>query len=309
MTNRAPFPPAPIQPPPGPTQTLPPPGPTPPPALSPAGRTGLRALVVIAAALLLVLGLGALTAVAVGLGSTRVVADSQALPATMRTLTVDTGSVPMSVQIESDADAREPRAELRFISTADAGDHTLDIATGPDTRISVRGTTPDWMEWARAGQLTIVLPPQLGQRLTVTTEQQLGVLKVEADLDRLVARSTGGAVILEGSARVIEAEVRQGAVVSDDPVRVRESFSANVIEGDVDVSFRDEPPSSIEATTSNGDVTLDLPGDGPFLVTAIAGTEYDNTQVRVPQTSDPAEAAATVMARTGRGDIVIEQAR
>lgn len=294
MTNLAPLSPPPVQ---------------PPPALSPAGRTGLRALVVIAAALLLVLALGALTAVAVGLGSTRVVADSQPLPATMRTLTVDTGSVPMSVQIETDADAREPHAELRFVSTADAGDHTLDIAGGPDTRISVQGTTPGWMGWARAGQLTIKLPPQLGERLTVTTEQQLGVLIVKADLDHLVAHSTGGAVILDGSARVIEAEVRQGAVVADDPVRVRESFSANVIEGDIDVAFRDEPPRSIEATTSDGDVTLDLPGQGPFLVTAIAETEYDNTQVRVPQTSNPAESAATVMARTGRGDIVIEQTR
>jgi hypothetical protein len=265
--------------------------------------------VVIAAALLLVGGLGALTAAAVGLGSTRVVADSRPLPATMRTLTVDTGSVPMSVRIETDPDAREPRAELRFVSTADAGDHTLDIAAGPDTRISVRGSTPEWMEWARAGQLTVVLPPQLSQRLTVTTEQQLGVLEVEADLDRLVARSTGGAVILGGSARVIEAEVRQGAVVSDDPVRVRESFSANVVEGEIDVEFRDKAPASIEAITSDGAVRLDVPGDGPFAVTAIAGSDYDNAEVRVPQTSNPDEAEATIVARTENGAIVIEQAR
>lgn len=294
MTNLAPLSPPPVQ---------------PPPSLSPAGRTGFRALVVIAAALLTVLALGALTAVAVGVGSTRVVADSQPLPATMRTLTVDTGSVPMSVQIETDADAREPRADLRFISAADADDHTLDIAGGPDTRISVRGTTPDWMEWARAGQLTIVLPPELSRRLTVTTEQQLGVLNMDADLDRLVARSTGGAVILEGSARVIEAEVRQGAVVSDNPVRVRESFTANVIEGEVDVTFADEPPAAIEATTSNGAVILDLPGDGPFLVTAIADSGRGSTQVQVPQTTDPGEAVSTVLARTGSGEIVIEQAR
>jgi hypothetical protein len=287
-----------------------PPSASPPPSLSPAGRTGLRAILVIAAVLLMLLGLGALAAVAVGVGSTRVVADSQPLSATMRTLTVDTGAVPMSVEIETDADAREPRADLRFVGTADSGDHSLDIATaGSDTRISLQGSTPDWLEWAQAGRLTIVLPPQLSQRLTVTTEQQLGVLKVQADLDRLIARSTGGAVILEGSARVIEADVRQGAVISDDPVRVRESFSANVTEGDIDVTFRDEPPRSIKAETSNGDVALDLPGDGPFLVTAIADNEYDGAEVRVPQTTNPDEATSRINAHTGSGGIVIDQVR
>jgi hypothetical protein len=132
---------------------------------------------------------------------------------------------------------------------------------------------------------------------------------MDADLDRLVARSTGGAVILEGSARVIETEVRQGAVVSENPVRVRESFTANVVEGEVDVTFADEPPATIEATTSSGTVTLDLPGDGPFLVTAIADGGRGSTQVQVPQTTDPGEAVSKVLARTGNGEIIIEQAR
>ncbi len=291
------------------TSLAPLPSPTPPPSLSPAGRTGLRALVVIAASLILLAGLGALTAVAVGVGNTRVIADSQPLPTTMRTLTVDTGAVPMSVEIESDPDAREPRAELRFVSTSDRGDQSLDVSAGPDTRISVRGSSPGWLEWAQAGQLVVTVPPQLGQQLTVTTEQQLGVLNVKADLDHLVARSSGGAVILDGSARVIEAEVRQGAVVSEKPVTVRESFSVNVIDGDIDVLFSERAPRNIEATTSNGDVTLDLPGAGPFLVTAISDTQYESTDVRVPQTSDPAEAQSVVVARTGRGSIVIEPAR
>jgi hypothetical protein len=291
------------------TSLAPLPSPTPPPSLSPSGRTGLRALMVIAASLILLVGLGGLTAVAVGVGNTRVIADSQPLPTTMRTLTVDTGAVPMSVEITSDSDAREPRAELRFVSTSDRGDQSLDISAGPDTWISVRGSSPDWLEWAQAGQLVVTVPPQLGQQLTVTTEQQLGVLNVNADLDHLVARSSGGAVILDGSARVIEAEVRQGAVVSENPVTVRESFSANVIDGDIDVLFGERAPRNIEATTSTGDVTLDLPGAGPFLVTAIADTQNENTDVRVPQTSDAAEAQSVVVARTGRGSIVIEPAR
>lgn len=282
---------------------------SPPPSLSAGVRTAVRTILVIAAVLLLFCGVGALTAAAIGVGSTRVVADTRVLPATMRTLTLDTGSVPMSVQIESDSEAREARAELRFVSAADSHDHSLEITEGADTRISLRGTTPDWLEWARAGQLTIVLPPQLSQRLTVNTTQQLGVLKVDADLDRLVAKSTGGAVILEGSARSIEAEVRQGAVVADDPILVRESFTANVVEGNIEVDFRGAAPKTITATSSDGDVLLGLPGDGPFLVNASSGSDHDATVVRVPQTSNPDEAESVITARTTGGDVVIEDLR
>lgn len=294
------------------TDLLTPPAPptaTPPPELTPGGRTALRIVIVIAAALLLVVGLGALAAAAVGIGNTRVVADNQTLSAAMRTLTINTGAVPMSVQIESDPAAREPRAELRFVSASGNRDQALEITGDTDTEITVRGSTPDWMEWAQAGQLTVVLPPDVGERLTVTTDQQLGVLQMDADVDRLVARSNGGAVILEGSARSIEAEVRQGAVVADEPILVRDSFSANVTEGHIEVDFRDSAPPVIDAITSNGDVRLGLPGDGPFLVDASSGSYGDSTVVEVPQTDDRGAAESVVTARASGGSVVVEQAR
>ncbi|CAN5654745.1 hypothetical protein BH11ACT6_BH11ACT6_33540 [soil metagenome] len=283
--------------------------PTPPPNLSRGARTALRSLVVIAAAVLLLCGLGGLTAAAVGIGSTRVVADTQTLPAAMRTLTINTGQVPMRVHIESDDDAREPRVEMRFVTVNETGEQSLDISSGVDTRIDVRGRSAGWLQWARAGQLTVVLPPELGRRLTVTTDQQLGVLDVDADLDRLVARSMGGAVILDGSARSIDAEVRHGAVVAHDPILVREAFSANVIEGDIDVEFRDVAPRTIEATSADGSVMLVLPGDGPFLVSAMTASDHDSAEVRVPQTSDRAEAKSVITARSSGGDVVIDSQR
>ena len=96
---------------------------TPPPELSRGARTALRSLVVVAAAVLLLCGLGGLTAAAVGIGNTRVIADSQTLPESMRTLTISTGAVPMRVQIESDDEAREtypdgwesPRPYIRIV--------------------------------------------------------------------------------------------------------------------------------------------------------------------------------------------------
>ncbi|CAN5802891.1 hypothetical protein BH10ACT9_BH10ACT9_36620 [soil metagenome] len=283
--------------------------PTPPPDLSPGGRTALRAIVVIVAALALLCGVGGLTAAAVGIGNTRVIADNQSLPSSMRTLTIDTGAVPMRVHIESDDEAGEPRVEMRFVTVSQAGEQSLDIAAGTDTRIDVRGRTAEWLEWARAGELTVVLPPELARRLTVTTTQQLGVLDVDADLDRLVARSMGGAVILDGSARSIEAEVKHGAVVSHDPISVRETFSANVIEGDIEVQFRDVAPRTVDATSADGSVVLGLPGDGPFLVNAMTASDHDSAEVRVPQTANRDEAESVVTVRSSNGDVVIEQAR
>ena len=258
---------------------------------------------------LLLGGIGGLTAAAVGIGSTRVIADDQALPATMRTLTINTGAVPMRVHLESDDDAREPRVEMRFVTISDSGEQNLDISPGVDTRIDVRGRSADWLEWAGAGELNIVVPAELGRRLTVTTDQQLGVLDVDTDLDRLVARSMGGAVILDGSARSIDVEVRQGAVVANDPILVRESFSANVIEGDIEVDFRDVAPRTIDATSADGSVVLGLPGDGPFLVNAMTASDRDSAVVSVPQTADRAEAKSVITARSSGGDVVIEQSR
>lgn len=289
-----------------PTTTL---TPSPPPDLSSGGRTALRAGVVIVAALVLLGSIGGLTAAAVGIGNTRVIADSQTLPASMRTLTINTGTVPMRVHIETDDDAREPRVDMRFVTVKQPGEQNLDIVTGPDTRIEVRGRTAEWLEWARAGELTVVLPPEVGRRLTVTTDQRLGVLDVDADLDRLVARSTGGVVILDGSARSIQAEVQHGTIVAHDPILVRETFSATVIEGDIDVRFRDVAPRTVEATSDDGAVVLGLPGDGPFLVNAMTTSDHDSAEVRVPQTTNRNEAESVVTARTSGGDVVIEQTR
>ncbi|WP_197381894.1 hypothetical protein [Mycolicibacterium mengxianglii] len=281
---------------------------TPPPALSPGTRTALRAAVVIVAVLLLLGGIGGLAAAAVGVGNIRVVADTQPLPATMRSLTLDTTAAPMAVRIKPDPDAREPRVEVRLVNGRGAEERSLDITSGPDadTRITVRGSAPDWMKWARAGELTVVVPPQLGRRLTVTTEQELGVLEVDADLDRLVARSSSGAVILRGSARSVQAEVRHGAVIADAPILVREAFSANVTEGDISVDFRGVAPRTVEVSSSDGDVTLGLPGDGPYLVSATSGPDYDAAVVRVPQTTNRDEAESVVMARASGGDVVID---
>ncbi len=55
----------------------------------------------------------------------------------------------------------------------------------------------------------MVLPPELARRLSVTTQQEDGVLLAQADLDQLIARTEDGAVVLSGSARRIEITHRE----------------------------------------------------------------------------------------------------
>jgi hypothetical protein len=281
--------------------------PTPPPSLSPGGRTAVRTGLVIVAVLMMLGGFGGLTVAAVGIGSTRVIAESQPLPAVMRSLTIDTGALPVAVRITADPDVREPRVDLRMITINPDDQRVLDIDSGTDTHITMRGQRPERLDWDRAGELTVVLPPELGRRLTLTTAQRLGLLKVDADLDRLVARTTDGAVVLRGAATSIDVDIEDGSLTAHDPILVRESFSANIIDGDIAVDFRDTAPRKVDATTGNGDVVLGLPRVGPYLVNASSGDSDNSTVISVPQTTDAVAAKSVISARSADGDVVIEE--
>ena len=273
-----------------------------PPAVTSAARTTIRVALVLTATLLLLGTVGGLTAAAVGIGNTRMIADSQPLPATMRTLAIDTGDLPMAVRLTTDPDVAQPRVDLRFLSAGRAGGG-LDIATGTDVRVRVSGRDPGWLSWG-GGVLTVVLPPDLARRLSVSTTQQDGVLMADADLDRLVAHVTDGGVLLRGSARAIEIHTQDGGIHTGTPIAVRESFAANSIDGDVTVDF-DSAPRTISVRTGDGDVRLDVPGPGPFAVNAASGS--GDTVVRVPQAADPAAAVAVITARTDSGDLTISR--
>ena len=91
-----------------------------------------------AAAVLVVGAVVSLGGLALGISNFRVVTDSKALPPTMRSLVVDTGSVPVAVRITTDRDAREPRADLRMVNSTRAAAQTrcrsARIAPNPGSR-------------------------------------------------------------------------------------------------------------------------------------------------------------------------------
>ncbi|KUI33321.1 DUF4097 family beta strand repeat-containing protein [Mycobacterium sp. GA-2829] len=276
-----------------------------PPALSAGGRTAIRGVLVAVAAVLVVGSVAALAVTAWGLSTVRVLSDSQTLPATMRSLVVDTADIPVAIRISADPNAREARASLRLVNTSGGGDHRLATTTaGPETRIVLEGQPSPTFGWARGGEITVTLPPEQARRLSVRTQQQTGVVLAQADVDELIAHTTDGAVILSGSARRVEVQTVDGEVTARDPISVRERFAATTSEGDIAVDFRDAAPETVEAVTRSGDIALGLPQGGPYLIRAQSG---DYTRVRVPETSNPAQAAGEITARSDNGSVVIEE--
>ncbi|HYZ66400.1 MAG TPA: hypothetical protein VE666_01105, partial [Mycobacterium sp.] len=257
MTTIAPPPPAPATPPPaGPAMQ-------PAPPLSPGGRTAFRIALIAAAAVLVVGTLASLGSVAWGLSSFRVITDSKPLPAAMRSVVVDTGDTPVAVRITADREVREPRADLRMVNSVRAGENPLAVTTdGGETRLTINAESTVFLDLGRAGEITLVLPPELARRLSVTTQQDNGVVFAQADLDQLIARTDNGEVVLSGSARRIEVHTDNGDVVTRDPIRVTESFKASADNGEIRVDFAEAAPRTVEATSDNGDVVIALPARG-----------------------------------------------
>jgi len=245
-----------------------------------------------------------------GISSFRVITDSKPLPATMRSLVVDTGSVPVAIRITTDRQTREPRADLRMVNSTRAGANPLGVNTdATGTRVTINGETSTFLDMGRTGEITLVLPPDLARKLTVTTQQDTGVVLAQADIDQLIARTDNGEVVLSGSARRIEIHTDNGDVVTRDAISVSESFSATTDNGDIRVDFSDAAPRTIDATSDNGDVIIALPARGPYMVNANTGDENGATVVRVPQTTDRKAAAAVITARSDNGDVVIDDLR
>jgi hypothetical protein len=243
-----------------------------------------------------------------GVASFRVITDSKPLPTAMRSLVVDTGSVPVAVRITSDRAAREPRADLRMVNSTRAGANPLAVnADGANVQVTISGERSMFLDWGRAGEITLVLPPELARRLTVTTQQDNGTVLAQANLDQLTARTDNGEVVLSGSARRIEIHTDNGDVVTRDPIMVTESFTATTNNGDIRVDFSNAAPRTIDATSDDGDVIVALPARGRYVVNA--NTDHGDTAVRVPQATERENAAAVVTARSENGDVIIADLR
>ncbi len=273
----------------------------PPPPLSDGGRTAIRVVLVVAAALLMLGGVGTVAGVAVGLSTFRVVTDSQPLPLTMQALTIDTGDVPAVIRVTADREATHPRVDLRLVHSTRAGEQRLDLDTvSAGMRVTFVGAPPRFLGWARAAEIIVALPPDSARTLRLTVQQGMGLLSTQTDLDQLVARTNNGAIILGGSARSIEVNTRHGAIETPNPITVRESFIATTAQGDIDVHFAGPAPRNVQATSRDGDVTIEVPAGGPYRCAHSPGSRRPCGCPRPPTQRSAGDRALGPRRRDGR---------
>jgi hypothetical protein len=278
--------------------------PSTPPPLTPGNRTALRVILVIAAAVLVVGSVAALGVTAWGLNTLRTSNDGKDLPGTMRSLVIEASDV--SIHVKSDPKVTTPRADLRTVGSSSRAQQRLNVTTDAgQTRIRVTRNSGHVVGFG-SSDLTVTLPPALAGGLFVTTQQNDGTLTVDSDLNRLIARSSDGDVVLNGAVHVVDVSARDGDIASRKPLSISESFVAEAVDGDVAVTFADPTPRTITATTRDGDVALTLPAAGPYLVKT--RSEYA-TSVEVPETTDPALAVSEVTVRSDDGNIAINTRR
>lgn len=235
--------------------------------------------------------------------SLRVRVESEDLPITMRSLTIDAADAEVHVKV--DPQASTPYVDLRVVDSAQYGQRRMQITSGRQgTRIVLASTGSSLVGWDRPGDVTVTLPPQMARGLSVTTEQGGGGIVVDADLDQLTAHTVDGRIVLNGHARRIDVTTEDGDIVGRKPISVAESFRARTVDGNVKIEFTDPAPRTVAANSSDGDIAIALPGAGPYLVEASPRT----SRIRVPETSDPTRAAATVTVRTVDGDVEVDTA-
>jgi len=268
-------------------------------------RTAMRVTLVVVAALVLLGTLVGLGALAFGLGGSRVVSDTQELPASMQFLTVDTGDVPLAVRIITDIDAEDPRIDLRMLTGTD--DTQLYVANDDDggSRVTLGDSGSGFLKFRRTGEIKVILPPRVARGLTVTVNQRAGSLSTDADLDQLVAKIDDGAVTLGGSARRVDVSVRRGDISTSTSITVTESFRAEIESGGIAVEFRAAPRTT--QAIADDDVTVGVPSPGPYRVRAQSNRPRGETTVTVPETTDPS--APEVTARSKSGNVLVTELR
>lgn len=275
-----------------------------PPIVSGGPRTAMRALLVAIAALVSVATLAGLGVLAFGIAGSRIVAQTQALPADMQRLTIDTGEVPVALRIVADDSTTEPRVDLRMVTRAD-GPPPAVITDSGSSRVTLGDAASGFLSYLGAGELTVVLPPDVARGLSVTVNHQTGPLTTDAELDQLVANVDDGTVTLGGSARLIDVAVRHGDISTNTRIAVSETFRATAETGSISVEFR-AAPRATEAI-AGGNVTLGLPGSEPYRVRAETVRPHGVTTVTVAETADPR--APMVTARSKRGSVKVTEIR
>ena len=139
--------------------------------VAPGGKgTAVRVVLAVIGVLVTLGSLVSLGVVAIGLGSIRIVTESRALPTDMRLLSIDTGDVPAVVRVVTDADAREPRIDLRMVTRGQTQLNVADDAA--DSRVTLSDNGSGFLWFDRSGEIRVILPPDVARDLSVKVNEQ-----------------------------------------------------------------------------------------------------------------------------------------
>lgn len=279
---------------------------SPPPAHTPArteSRTGSHtasrtvAIIVSAVGGLVLLGMGASSAIAVVAGSTGgFSAPNASGSGGSHSVAVDGVT---SIEVESNASD----FELRFDDVPDArldivGEtrYHWDIAVDDDELVVTSGQ-PFWdfcLGWCSAGpaRVTLTLPEELNTgNLDAELEVAAGSLRADGDFRSLDLDMSAGAAVVEGSARSLSLGLSAGRVdVQLDSVR---EAVFDLSAGRADVQLTGDAPRRTGIDVSAGNLDLALPDETYSVQSEVSAGNIDNLLRTDPGSSRTIEASVS----------------
>ena len=179
--------------------------------------------------------------------------------------------------------------------------------------IAYRHTVPATTHRVSAGVLTLgsKCPPSLEtcsvsynitvpRAMTVRVADNVGTISLESLSGDVTAHTNVGTVKLGSVSGPVEVTCHTGSVLGQDVSSAHATLRVSV--GKIEVTFS-APPASVTAASSVGSVTLRVPGNVPYAVSAHAST--GSTEVTVSR--DPAS-SHTITATTKTGSVTVEPA-
>jgi hypothetical protein len=218
-----------------------------------------------------------------------------------RTTTTEYGAAglrALDVQVDSGSITVVGTASDTVTVTAHVSDGlraTSERQTVDGDRLVLRGDCPVFVSNFCDVSYTIEVPAGLAVRAR-SDDDDIRLNGVEGDVD---ARTGNGSVTVRGSGagRLVLGSDNGGVTAVDVRAAQLDAHSDN---GDVVVSFR-RPPSTVVATSDNGDVQVELPDDATGYAVEV---HSDNGSTATSIRTDPS-ADRTVTARSDNGDVLV----
>ncbi|WP_309132925.1 DUF4097 family beta strand repeat-containing protein [Brevibacterium sp.] len=257
--------------------------------LNPSTRSSLRALIVIAAIIVLLIPVG----ITVAHGASRLnygkLEVTEPLPASLTDL---------QISLDSGADIEVKTAgtdapSVRFTGTGPRGQAPgLDVReAGSSAVVSV-----DDLDRVESPRIEVVVPATTSQELKLDLNGGFGSIDIAGDYREIASRSEGGDIEINGSADKVRTSTNWG---STDLYGTFGTLEARTEAGSIDGSdlgVRDR----VDATTATGEITLDFSNEMAPLAGIVAKAGNGDISLHLPRL-DAARASMAAEAASGQG--------